>query len=84
VLCASITLGGIGRSHRVYNHPNGVTEEEVMTNLLISILGTTVVTTLYGLVVIGFLKLVQKYGLSEEEIWRVEKEKEVEASFKKD
>ena len=55
-----------------------------MTNLLISILGTTVVTTLYGLVVIGFLKLVQKYGLSEEEIWRVEKEKEVEASFKKD
>lgn len=53
-----------------------------MSNLLISILGTIAVTSAYGFVVIGFLKLVLKHGVSEEEIRR--KEKELAETFKND
>jgi hypothetical protein len=53
-----------------------------MSNLLISLLGTTAVSATFGFVMIGFLKLVLKHGVSEEEIRR--KEKELAETFKKD
>lgn len=56
-----------------------------MPDIITSLFGITVVATLYGAVVIGFLKLVLKQqALEQLEMQRKQKENELPEAFQKD